>query len=281
MLKGPMGRIRLAALLIVTPVLAVALFPALGRAQDLPIFDAHLHSNRPDWAAYSPEAALGLLDRAGVRWAVVSSTPDEGTIRLYDKAPDRIVPVLRPYRNPADQGTWTQDPSILPYVEQRLPRGIYQGIGEFHLSADQAGSPVVRGFAALAARQGLFLYAHTDEAGVEAMLGLDSAPRILWAHAGMSASPAAIGRLLDCHPRLLVDLSLRDVAPGGRLEPAWRDLFLRHPDRFLVGSDTWVTSRWASLTAIHAEIRRWLTELPREIAEQLAYQNALRLTGRP
>ena len=275
-----MGSSRLAGLLIFIPVLAVALVPALGRAQDLPLFDAHLHYNRPDWAVYSPEAALALLDQAGVRWAMLSSTPDEGTIRLYEKAPDRIVPVLRPYRSPADQGTWTQDPSILPYVEQRLPRGIYRGIGEFHLSADQTGSPVVRGFAALAARQGLFVYAHTDDVGVEALLRLEAGLQVLWAHAGMSAAPAVIGRLLDRHPRLLVELSLRDPAAGGRLEPAWRDLFLRHPDRFLVGSDTWVTSRWGSLPAIHAENRRWLAQLPREIAEQIAYQNAQRLTGR-
>jgi hypothetical protein len=275
------GGIRLAALLTFTPILAVALVLAPGRAQELPLFDAHLHYNQADWAVFSPEAALAILDQSGVRWAMVSSTPDEGTIRLYEKAPDRIAPVLRPYRTPADQGTWTQDPSILPYVEQRLPRGIYRGIGEFHLSADQVGSPVVRGFAALAARQGLFLYAHTDDAGVEALLRLDPAPRILWAHAGMSAAPAVIGHLLDRHPRLLVDLSLRAVAGGGRLEPAWRDLFLRYPDRFLVGSDTWVTSRWGSLPAIHSESRRWLAQLPREIAEQLAYKNALRLTRRP
>jgi hypothetical protein len=97
----------------------------------------------------------------------------------------------------------------------------------------------------------------------------------------MSAAPAVIGRLLDRHPRLLVDLSLRDVAPGARLDPAWRDLFLRHPDRFLVGNDTWVTSRWGNLPAIHAENRHWLADLPREIAKQIAYQNAQHLIARP
>jgi hypothetical protein len=117
-------------------------------------------------------------------------------------------------------------------------------------------------------------YAHTDDVGVEALLRLEVGPQLLWAHAGMSAAPAVIGRLL-------VELSLRDPAAGGRLEPAWRALFLRHPNRFLVGSDTWATSRWGSLPAIHAENRRWLTQLPREIAEQIAYQNAQRLTGRP
>jgi hypothetical protein len=101
---------------------------------------------------YTPEAILGLLDKTGVRWAIVSSTPDQGTIRLYERAPSRIVPVLRPYRTRADMGTWTTDTSILPYVQDRLKRGIYKGLGEFHLSAAQAKDPVVKEFAALAAR---------------------------------------------------------------------------------------------------------------------------------
>src|SRR5574337_2224773 len=105
----------------------VVLFPRPGLTQDLPIFDAHIHYSQPDWSVYPPEATLAILDRAGGRWAMVSSTPDEGTIRLYEKAPARIVPVLRPYRTRADMGTWTTDLSILPYVEERLKRGIYKG----------------------------------------------------------------------------------------------------------------------------------------------------------
>ena len=132
--------------------LSFALLPAPMSAQDLPLFDAHIHYNQPDWSVYTPEAILGLLDKTGVRWAIVSSTPDQGTIRLYERAPSRIVPVLRPYRTRADMGTWTTDTSILPYVQDRLKRGIYKGLGEFHLSAAQAKDPVVKEFAALAAR---------------------------------------------------------------------------------------------------------------------------------
>src|SRR5574341_2403402 len=152
------------------PALLVLLPPMGVGGQDLPIFDAHIHYSRPDWSVYPPEAALAVLDRAGVRWAMVSSTPDDGTIRLYEKAPERIVPVLRPYRTRADMGTWTTDLSILPYVEERLKRGIYRGLGEFHLSAAQTGDPVVRGLADLARHHNLFLLAHTDAAGIEALI---------------------------------------------------------------------------------------------------------------
>ena len=256
--------------------------PTPGWPQELPIFDAHIHYSQPDWSVYSPEAALAILDRAGVRWAMVSSTPDDGTLRLFDKAPDRIVPILRPYRTRNDMGTWTGDVSILSYVESRLQRGVYRGIGEFHLAAGEATSAVVRGFVRLAIRHGIFLHAHTDDVAVEELLRLDPKVRVLWAHAGMSAGADTVGRLLDRYPNLSVELALRsDVAPGGQLDPAWRSLFLRHSDRFMVGTDTWVTSQWDRLPDIQAGIRAWLRQLPREVAEQLAFKNAARLTGKP
>ena len=213
----------------------------------------------------------------------MSSTPDEGTLRLFEKDPKRIVPILRPYRTQGDMGTWMKDSSILPYVEKRLERGVYRGIGEFHISSGEIdSSAVVRGFAALAAAKGIFLYAHTDESGVEKLLLLNPQVRILWAHAGMSATPQRIVHLLGKYPNLSIETSIRgDIASGGRLDPAWRDLFLRHSDRFLIGSDTYVTSRWESFTAIHAEYRSWLSGLPREVAEKLAFRNAQQLISKP
>src|SRR5207249_3720372 len=80
----------------------------------------------------------------GVTRAFVSSTPDEGTVRLYDLAPERIVPVLQPYREKGDAGRWYQDPGVVPYLEERLARGGYRGIGEFHLQGSAARSVVVR-----------------------------------------------------------------------------------------------------------------------------------------
>ena len=41
-------------------------------------------------------------------------------------------------------GSWSSDPAVQAYVEERLQRGIYKGIGEFHLSATQADAPTVR-----------------------------------------------------------------------------------------------------------------------------------------
>ena len=263
-------------------LLGVCLTAAAVLAQEFPLFDTHIHYSQSAWDTYSPEAALAILNRAGVRRALVSSTPDDGTLKLYEKAPRQVVPFLRPYRTRDDIGTWTQDPAILPYVEGRLARGIYRGIGEFHLSGGQAASPVVRRIVALAVQDNLFLHAHADETAVEELLQADPRVKVLWAHAGMSAGPETVGRLLDRYPTLWVELALRsDVAPEGRLDPAWRSLFLRHSDRLMVGTDTWINSRWEGLPGILDQVRAWLRQLPRDIAEQIASGNAERLFGSP
>jgi len=264
---------RLASLLLGFALAAVA--AGLIGAEDLPIVDTHLHYSQNSWSEYSPEAVLAILDGAGVRRAFVSSTPDDGTVRLYEAAPDRIVPVLRPYRDAGELGSWHRDPTVVAYLETRLARGIYRGIGEFHLHGEDARSPVVRQVADLAARHGLFLHCHCDAEAAETLLGLRNDVRILWAHAGMSADPATVGRLLDGSARLTVELALRsDVAPGGTLDPAWRALFLRHPDRFMVGTDTWVPSRWVDLPAVQTVTRAWLRQLPPEVRRRLASENA-------
>ncbi len=260
----------------------VSLLATPAGAQDLPVFDAHIHYNQADWSAYSPDAILALFDKTGVRWAIVSSTPDDGTLRLYEKAPDRIVPVLRPYRTGADAGTWTTDASRIPYVRERLTRGIYKGIGEFHLSTAQAADPVVKEFAALGAQHNVFLYAHTDATGIEELLRRYPQVRWLWAHTGLGDPFEAVARVVDRNPALMSELSLKyEVAPGGKLDPRWRDLFLRHPDRFMVGTDTWVTSQWDRFAPVQAGLRAWLGQLPREVAEKIAYRNAQKLVGLP
>ena len=261
----------------VASMTALAVLGAAGPAiaEDLPITDAHLHYSQNSRQDYTPAAVLALLDQAGVRRAFVSSTPDENTVQLYEAAPDRIVPVLRPYRQPGELGTWHLDPTVVSYLEQRLTRPIYRGIGEFHLSGSDARAPVVRQVAELAARHSLFLHCHCDAEATEILLGLVPGVRVLWAHAGMSSGPDDVGRLVGASKNLFVELALRsDVAPGGQLDPAWRDLFVRHPDRFMVGTDTWVASRWESLVGVQAATRTWLGQLPPHLARRVASDNA-------
>jgi len=256
--------------------------PAPPDAAGVPIFDAHLHYNRDQWSVYSVDDILALMDRAGVQRAFVSSTPDEGTLMLHDRAPDRIVPGLRPYRTPADQYSWTRDASVVDYVQEELGLDgvVFKGIGEFHLNPGEARLAAPRALADLGASQNVVLHAHTDAIGVEELLQLRPDIRVLWAHAGMNASPGTVGRLLDAHPNLWVELALRvDVAPNGRLDPAWAALFRRYPDRFMVGTDTWVVSQWTNLPTLMARVRGWLAQLPPDVAQQIAFTNAEQVLG--
>jgi hypothetical protein len=111
-----------------------------GDAQDLPIFDAHIHYSQPDLAVFAPEQVLAILDRAGVRHALVSSTPDDGTLKLYAKAPERIVSSLRPYRSREDMLTWHSDPAVQTCVEERLSHGVYNSTLATRLLTEIHGS---------------------------------------------------------------------------------------------------------------------------------------------
>ncbi len=255
---------------------------AAGARAEMPVFDAHIHFSRPDWAVYTPERALDILARAGVRRAIVSSTPDDGTLKLYDLAPKKIAPFLRPYRTRDDMSTWARDPAVAAYVEERLKRGVHRGIGEFHMGASYVDGAALKRLAALAAQRDLFFQAHVDEETIEKLLIAYPDVRMLWAHAGMSSSAATVQKLLDRHPKLWVELALRtDVAPGGTLDPEWRAVFLRYPDRFMVGTDTWVTSRWEIIGDATRTVQRWLSQLPADVAEKIAWRNGDRLFPAP
>jgi predicted TIM-barrel fold metal-dependent hydrolase len=71
------------------------------------------------------------------------------------------------------------------------------------------------------------------------------------------------------------------AGPAHRRRAGGLALFLRHPDRFLVGTDTWVTSRWESVRDASEAVQRWLQQLPREVAEQIAWKTGERLFPPP
>jgi len=105
--------------------------------------------------------------------------------------------------------------------------------------------------------------------------------RVLWAHAGFTG-PAEVGAMMARYPNLWVETAIRhDIGPGGVLAEGWKEVFVRYQDRWMVGTDTYVTSRWLRMPEIHAETRAWLATLPREVAEKLAWRNAARLFGVP
>lgn len=257
----------------------LCLFAAATPADPLlSVFDAHVHYNRVDWARYPPARVLKLWDENAVAAALVSSTPDDGTRKLHELAPARVIAFLRPYRSPADRANWFANAEVLAYIERRLRHGIYRGIGEFHLFDGQSGTPQIKRLVGLAVENDIVLYAHSDPATVRALYAINPQVKILWAHAGMDTTVQTIGDMLERYPTLMAELSVRQrhIAPGGRLDSRWRALFLRLPQRFMIGVDTARAARWDSYAQLLNEHRRWLAQLPRDVSEKIAHGNAER-----
>jgi hypothetical protein len=242
-------------------------------AEVLPLFDAHIHYSHDAVELVPPAQAAQILRAAGLRGALVSSSDDRGTQLLLEQAPDIVVPELRPYRTRADTSGWVRDEGIVRYLEERLARHRYVGIGEFHLFGDDAELPVPRRMVALARERGLLLHAHSDIAAVDRLFRQWPEARVLWAHSGFDR-PEAVRDVLRRHPRLWCDLAYRsDQASGGKVDAGWRATFEQFPDRFMVGTDTFTPERWHYIVPHAAFSRGWLADLPAPLAEAIGWRN--------
>jgi Amidohydrolase len=265
-------------------VAAVVGVPASTVAQPaLKIFDAHLHYNQEPNPYYPLDRVLEVFRRNGVAGILANSRPNKGTHQLVDaKAPGLwVVPFIRPYRTRDDVQNWSSDPAIYDLIEAEYKRGYFRGVGEFHIYGNAAQGALVKKAVDFAAARDLYLLAHCDEAALLILLGHNPKARIIWAHTGFSTPPARVRELLESNPALMGELSYRSgiTAGDGRLAGEWRELFARHADRFLLGSDTWINERWFGYDTIMQTYRGWLAQLPEDQARRIAHGNAERLFG--
>jgi hypothetical protein len=261
---------------------ALVLVAASGRLavadEPIEIFDAHLHYNWEPKPYYQPDEVLALLKKHRVTGILATSRPNTGTHILMDAKADglQVVPFIRPYRVRADIGSWFNDPVIFDLVQDEFKRGYYRGVGEFHLSGNAAGTDLVKQTVDFAVAHDLYLHAHADDEAVEILMRHNPRARIIWAHTGFGLDSRRVAAMLDKYPKLWGELSYRGgiVDGAGKLTPEWRALFERYPDRFLLGSDTWIPERWAAYGEIMAVYRGWLAQLPPAVAKQIAHGNA-------
>jgi hypothetical protein len=256
---------------------------ARAAASSLPIFDAHLHYSHDAWERLSPKEAVALLRQAGLKRAMVSSSSDDGTQKLYAEAPDLVLPELRPYRTRGEIGSWVRDPTIVAHLDSRLARHRYVAIGEYHLYGADADLPVPRRLVQLAREHRLYLHSHSDADAIERQFAQDPQARILWAHAGFD-SPENVRAMLRKHRQLWCDLAFRSdhasvSGDRGTVAPEWRAAFLEFPDRFLVGTDTFTPERWFYVVEHARWSRAWLDDLPPDVAERIAWRNGEGLFG--
>jgi predicted TIM-barrel fold metal-dependent hydrolase len=86
--------------------------------------------------------------------------------------------------------------------------------------------------------------------------------------------------MLSRHKNLWSDLAFRsEHAVNGKVAPEWRAAFEAHPDRFMIGTDTFAPERWYYIGDHATYSREWLSTLPRDLAENIAYKNAERMLG--
>ena len=271
-----------------TPTAARAQTPYAG-----PLFDAHLHYNDEAQGPHPLADVLGRMQRSGVRAIVANSRPNDGTQSLASAreatraAGVTVVPLVRLYRNRADYSGWFNDESIYEMVHKELAAGTaagpYRGIGEFHLyDSANADGAVARKLMQLAQARELVVLAHVDDVAIDKLFAHAPRAKLVWAHTGIGgANVERVRELFERHPTLFGELSYRPglTADNGRLSPAWRALLLRYPQRFMVGSDTWVNARWQYYEGLMQEARVWLGDLPADVARRIGWDNGARLFG--
>lgn len=248
-------------------------------AEELPIFDAHIHYSHDAVIAVPPQKAAKILRDAGIVSALVSSSDDNGTQKLLAAAPDIVVPALRPYRRRGEINTWMHDPTVIDYVEGRLAKFEYKALGEFHAFGDDIKTDVLQRMIALAKEHDLLLHAHSDAAAINLIFESYPRARVLWAHSGF-VRPDEVRATLRRHKALWSDLAYRsDMADSGKVDPKWRAAFKEFPDRFMVGTDTFAPERWHYIGPHAAYSREWLSDLPDGLARKIAFENAQTMLG--
>jgi predicted TIM-barrel fold metal-dependent hydrolase len=281
---------------LISPLMAIfitlgLLAPAASAADYAgPLIDAHAHVPN----ATAIDAYVGAMKRHDVRRVLLLGV---GGIQKED--PTWIAAAVRKYPDLVLTGAPVADPTApdaAARLDAALAQGKFRAIGEIHLrqvSRKIDRDPTASAFGQVlevAAKHSLPVVIHyelTDQAATALGRALAAHPKtvIVLAHAG-EGPPARIEPLLARHPNLMVDLSGMHfqrtpalATATGPLDPAWKALIEKMPDRFLTGIDLWAPRFFEPkiLDRMIGWTRRILGELSPAVAEQVAYRNAAKL----
>lgn len=267
-------------LVIVSLPLAIVLLALWKPDYQPPIFDAQVHYNQNAWQRVRVEAIANGIRELNVRWLLVGSTPNEGTWRLVEALPERIIPMWIPEVDRDARDRWMEDDAQLRSMEESLRQRPYRGVGELWFNRRDIDHPGVRRLLELARERDLVLHLRTDAGAIRELFAIDPELKILWAHAGVYDDAESVAEMLGHYANLWIELSHRnDATPQGRLMPAWRQIMLDHPRQVLVGTGTYTADLWFQYRTILSNHRNWLAELPEEVANRVAYLNGMALFG--
>ena len=277
--------------LALLPLLAVALATP-ARAADYAgrLIDTHAHLPN----AQAIDAYVAAMKRHDVAKVVLLGV---GGVQKEDAA--WIAAASRKYPDRVIAGVPVPDPAgadAAARLDGELGRSQGRVIGEVHVRqvsrkidrdpSDPAFGKVLE----VSARRSVPVVIHQElderaAARLGAALGAHPKAIVLLAHGG-SAAPSVLAGLLGRHPNLYVDLSGMHfqrtpalATETGPLDPDWKALIERMPDRFLMGTDVWAARLFepTMLDRLMRWPRRILGQLTPAAAEQVAWKNAARL----
>ncbi|HEV8639807.1 MAG TPA: TatD family hydrolase [Methylomirabilota bacterium] len=256
-----------------------------------PLIDAHSHLSN----AGAIDAYVEAMKRHNVTRVVLLGV---GGVQKDDA--DWIAAAARKYPDRVIAGLPVPDPTS-DVAAQRLGHDLDRRrprvLGEVHLrqlgrrnierDPNDAAFGKVLDFAA---QHGVPVVIHYEltaaaAAALDQALAAHRKARLVLAHAG-EGPPALVEGLLARNPNLMVDLSgmhfLRKpslASENGPLDPAWKALIEKMPDRFLMGVDVWAPRLLepAMLDRLFTWTRRVLGELTPDVAARVGYRNAVAL----
>jgi predicted TIM-barrel fold metal-dependent hydrolase len=278
---------------LLTLVLLVALGAAgPARAADYagPLIDAHAHVPN----ATAIDAYVAAMKRHNVVKVVLLGV---GGVQKDDAA--WIAAAVKKYPDRVVAGQPVPDPTAsqaAARLEEELGRTRARAAGEIHVRQvsrkidRNPADPAFLKLLEVAGRQKAPVVIHQEldtkaSAALEAALKAVPWATIVLAHGG-SATPAALDALLGRHANLVVDLSGMHfqrtpalATETGPLDPAWKAVIEKHPERFVMGIDVWAARLFepATLDKLMTWTRRILGELSPETAERVAHRNAARI----
>jgi len=283
--------VRLRLALVAAALVCLAAPPATAADYAGLLIDAHSHLS----SARAADAYVEAMKRHNVSRVVLLAVGGEQKddaawlAAAARKYPDRVI-VAQPLPDPTDDGAAARLDAALEKSRARIVGEVHmRQVGRKSFDRDPSG-PAFGRILEVCARRGVPIVIHyelTDAAAaaLERALGAHRKATVILAHAG-EGPPARVEGLLARHPNLVVDLSGMHfqrkpaLAPEtGPLDPAWKALVERHPERFLMGVDVWSPRLFepAMLDRLLRWTRRVLGELPPEVAERVAHRNAASL----
>ena len=265
----------------------VIVAPAVAADYQGPVIDAHSHvPNATAIDAYV--AAMKKHNITKVMLLGVGGVQKDDVAWIgaaVKKYPGLVIPGA-PVADPSDAGV-AKAAEALESLKARA-------LGEVHgrqVSRKIDRDPATFGkLFELAAAKGVPVVIHdelTDAAArqLEAALAAHRRTTVVIAHGG-EGPPARVDALLARHANLFVDLSGMHfqrkpalASETGPLDPAWKAVIEKYPDRFLMGIDVWAPRLFesAALDKLIAWTRRILGELKPDVAERVAAKNAAAL----